>query len=103
MDTIQEYRANSRYSAKNVVKPVNFYCAAPGAKSVCLAGDFNAWDTTSLPMKRQVDGWWFLQVLLTHGYHQYRFLVDGKAKLDPRATGSARDGADEEVSLVAVS
>ena len=91
------------YSAKNMTKPVNFYCAAPGAKFVNLVGDFNDWDPAAHPMERRVDGWWFLQVLLTHGHHQYRFLVDGKSMLDPRAAGITHNERDEEVSLVAVS
>jgi len=90
-------------SARGMTKPVNFYCAAPRAKSVYLAGDFNAWDFRSLPMERRVDGWWFRQVPLPHGHHRYRFLVDGKPVLDPQATGVARNERNEEVSLVAVS
>jgi hypothetical protein len=31
--------------------------------------------------------WWFLQVELSHGHHEYRFLVDGKPVLDPHAAG----------------
>ena len=88
-------------SAKNSRKPVNFYCAAPHAISVELAGDFNHWQP--LPMQRSVDGWWLAQVELGHGHHQYRFLVDGKRMLDPHATGVARDEHDEQISLVAVS
>ena len=90
-------------SARAMAKPVNFYCSAPKAKLVTLAGDFNDWNSASLPMKRRVDGWWFLQVPLAHGHHQYRFLVDGKPKLDPQAMGIARDEQNEQVSLVAVS
>jgi 1,4-alpha-glucan branching enzyme len=91
------------HSARVIAKPVNFYCAAPKAISVYLAGDFNEWHPSSLPMERRGDGWWFLQVPLTHGHHQYRFLVDGRPMLDPHATGVARNDRDEEVSLVAVS
>lgn len=101
--TVHDNPSKTCYSAKNMAKPVNFYCAAPAARSVCLVGDFNCWNPASLPMTRRVDGWWFRQVPLTHGCHLYRFLVDGKPMLDPRATGTARDEADEEVSLVAVS
>ena len=54
-------------------------------------------------MHRQVDGWWCIQVLLCHGHHLYRFLVDGKPMLDPQATGVGRDERGEQVSLVAVS
>ncbi|SPE60052.1 Glycoside hydrolase family 13 domain protein [Verrucomicrobia bacterium] len=103
MDTIQAKPRLSRYSPLGLVKPVNFYCAAPKAKSVCLVGDFNDWNSASLPMERRLDGWWFLQVPLTHGHHHYRFLVDGKPMLDPRATGVARNEANEQVSLLAVS
>lgn len=66
-----------RYSAKNNVKPVNFYCVAPKAKRVCLVGDFNGWNPLAHPMKRQPDGSWTARVELHHGYHRYLFLVDG--------------------------
>jgi hypothetical protein len=54
-------------------------------------------------MKQQPDGAWLVQVCLNHGHHHYRFLVDGKAMLDPRAQGVARDHQGEKVSLLAVS
>ena len=90
-------------SARDMVKPIHFYCEAPGAKNVSLVGDFNEWNPSSHPMERRVDGWWFIEVPLTHGHHPYRFLVDGKPRLDPQATGVAHDEIDQEVSLVAVS
>jgi 1,4-alpha-glucan branching enzyme len=93
----------NRYGARNTAKPVNFYCAAPAAASVVLVGDFNDWDATSHPMRRQVDGCWFLQVQLSHGHHRYQFLVDGTPVLDPRGTGIARNERNERVSLIAVS
>ena len=95
--------STQRYSAKNMRKPVNFVCCAPQATSVCLIGDFNEWDASAHPMLRQPDGAWLIQVPLHHGHHQYRFLVDGKPELDPRASGVARDRAGERVSLIAVS
>ena len=93
----------NRYSAKRMAKPVNFICAAPGAKAVFLVGDFNDWHPASHPMKRQPDGAWLLQVHLPHGHHHYRYLVDGKPTLDPRAQGVARDHQGHKVSLIAVS
>lgn len=92
-----------RYSAKKMAKPVNFVCLAPEAKQVFLMGDFNDWDTSALPMKRQVDGSWHAQIPLFHGHHHYQFLIDGKAVLDPRAQGTARNEKNEKVSLLAVS
>ncbi len=93
---------SDRYSAKDMAKPINFYCASPKAHAVYLVGDFNDWNPTIHPMERRADGWWFLQIPLTHGHHQYRFLVDGEPVLDPRATGIAHNERGEEVSLVAV-
>jgi 1,4-alpha-glucan branching enzyme len=93
----------NRYGGMITTKSVNFYCAASTAQSVYLVGDFNDWDDASHPMKRQVDGFWFLQLQLTHGHHSYRFLVDGKPMLDPRATGIGRDERNEQVSVIAVS
>ena len=93
----------NRYGGMTTTKPVNFYCAASTAQSVYLVGDFNGWDGASHPMKRQVDGSWFLQVQLAHGHHRYRFLVDGQPMLDPRATGVDRNERNERVSLIAVS
>ena len=54
-------------------------------------------------MKRQPDGAWLIQVQLNHGHHHYRFVVDGKPVLDPKANGVARDAKGERVSLIAVS
>lgn len=101
MNTMQNHSNGSSYSAKNSLKPVNFYCAAPQAQSVELSGDFNHWHP--LPMKRLLDGWWFARLELCHGHHLYRFIVDGKTALDPNAAGIARDEQDERASLIAVS
>lgn len=95
--------APDRYSAKNMSKPITFVCLASSAKEVYLTGEFNGWDPRTHPMKRQPDGAWLLQVALNHGHHQYRFLVDGKPALDPRAQGIARDRQGERASLIAVS
>ena len=93
----------NRYSAKTHVKPINFYCNAPEAAAVFLAGDFNDWNPTAVPMEKQHDGTWFAQVQLNHGHHHYLFLVDGKPVLDPRAQGIGRNELNEKVSLIAVS
>jgi len=90
-------------SYTRLAKPINFYYAAPEAESVALMGDFNGWNPTSHPMQRRVDGWWFLQIPLSHGHHQYLFVVDGTPPLDPHATGVTRNHRYDEVSLMAVS
>jgi 1,4-alpha-glucan branching enzyme len=84
-------------------KPVNFVCLAPQARQVHLEGEFNSWSPTAHPMARQPDGAWCVQVALHHGHHQYRFNVDGRRVLDPKASGVARNQEGEKVSLLAVS
>jgi 1,4-alpha-glucan branching enzyme len=91
------------YSAKNIIKPVPFFCLAPDAQAVAITGDFNDWDLASHPMKRMPDGAWRIDLPLTHGHHHYLFVIDGKLRLDPRAQGVARNERNEKVSLVAVS
>ncbi len=103
MDSVSSLSAPNRYSAKKMVKPINFVCVAPAARHVFLTGEFNGWDPAAHPMQRQPDGAWLIQVPLHHGHHQYVFLVDGKPTLDPRANGVARDPKGERVSLLAVS
>ena len=95
--------ARDRYSAKNMAKPVNFFCLAPEAKAVFLVGDFNGWRDDAHPMVRHPDGSWHIVVAVHHGHHRYHFLVDGKPALDPRATGVARNERNERVSLIAIS
>jgi 1,4-alpha-glucan branching enzyme len=103
MQQASSFFSPDRYSAKKMAKPVNFVCVAPDAREVFLTGDFNDWDPSSHPMKRQVDGAWTIQVPLTHGHHHYRYIVDGKPMLDARAHGTARNHEGEKVSLLAVS
>ena len=101
MNAIDEKTRNGAPVAKHPVSPAHFYCQAPGAKSVELTGDFNHW--RPFPMERRGDGWWFLQVMLGPGHHQYRFLVDGRPVLDPRAMGVVRNREDGEASVIAIS
>lgn len=103
---MQSYRLHggrNGYSAKALLKPINFYCDAPGATQVFIAGDFNDWNLTSHPMEKRHDGQWSVQVQLNHGHHHYLFFVDGKPTLDPRAQGIGRNELNEKVSLIAVS
>lgn len=84
-------------------KPVTFILFAPTARQVSLVGEFNHWQPEAHPMQRQPDGAWIVQALLPHGHHLYRFLVDGRPVLDPRAQGVTRDARGEPASVRAVS
>jgi 1,4-alpha-glucan branching enzyme len=59
----------------------------PGAHQVTLAGDFNGWHRTSLPMKKDMDGWWRYQLRLTPGYYHFRYVADGEWHTDYAAFG----------------
>jgi hypothetical protein len=80
-----------RYSARRTLHHVDFFCDAPKAAHVCLVGDFNDWKPTATPMLRMPDGRLMASV------------VDGTPRLDPKASGVARNDRNEPVSLIAVS
>lgn len=100
MHTTPPNLTENRPLAQPLRKAVSFYCAAPRAQSVGLAGDFNHWQPQ--PMQPSADGWWFAMVHLGRGYHQYFYLIDGKPALDPHAAGVVRNEHNEAVSWVAV-
>jgi 1,4-alpha-glucan branching enzyme len=58
--------------------------AVDGAHDVCLAADFNEWQP--VPMRRQKDGRFIVEVPLSPGPHEYKFLVDGTWQTDPDHT-----------------
>ncbi len=49
---------------------------SPDSGSVFVAGDFNGWDTRSLPMKKDKDGIWKLKVKLPPGRYEYKLFAD---------------------------
>ncbi len=51
--------------------------AAPDAKSVCIVGDFNNWNTHANPMKKLKDGDYSIKLDLETGRaYQFRYLID---------------------------
>ena len=100
MNTTQHVFSGRR-PAPDSHKPVSFFCAAPHARLVELAGDFNLWHP--FPMERSVDGWWMAILELGYGHHRYHFLVDGQPVLDPLAADIVRNEQKGPFSLVAVS
>jgi 1,4-alpha-glucan branching enzyme len=48
-----------------------------GAASVYLVGDFNDWETASLPMAKRKNGTFFVELSLPMGRdYQFRYLLD---------------------------
>ncbi|MBC8094372.1 MAG: isoamylase early set domain-containing protein [Akkermansiaceae bacterium] len=73
-------------SAKNRPnQSIDFAFPAPAAREVWLVGDFNGWDPSALPMKKNADGRWHVTVALRPGRHEYRFFADGVWLDDPGA------------------
>ena len=62
---------------------VTFRLRAPDAKSVSVAGEFNDWNTTSLPMRKSANGEWFAHAKMPPGEYGYKFVVDGQWVFDP--------------------
>jgi 1,4-alpha-glucan branching enzyme len=51
--------------------------AAPGAKSVCIVGDFNNWNTHANPMKRQENGDYEISLKFEpRKEYQFRYFID---------------------------
>ena len=54
----------------------------PNAEKVVLSGDFNAWNTGELFMKKTPGGW-RLPYVLDAGNYEYKYIVDGEWITDP--------------------
>lgn len=62
---------------------VQFTFNDPQARNVAVCGDFNAWQTSSHPMKRNGEGLWQKIMMLPPGEYEYKFIVDGDWRIDP--------------------
>jgi len=63
--------------SKNKDIKVKFTFHAPEAKEVYLTGEFNSWNTSSLPLKKNKDGVWKTEVKLPPGSYEYKYFADG--------------------------
>jgi 1,4-alpha-glucan branching enzyme len=64
-------------------KKVEFSLLAADAKSVFVAGNFNQWNLSSYPLKKDKQGIWKISLSLDPGQYEYRFFVDGEWQNDP--------------------
>lgn len=81
---------------------IHFQCEAPCATSVSLLGDFNNWNPSAHPMRREANGLWVIEISLTCCRHYYQFLVDGQPILDPEAMCTISRQRQSKVSLIAL-
>ncbi len=59
----------------------------PEARQVYLAGDFNGWQKTCMPLAKGEDGWWSYRIGLAPGIYQFRYIADGQWYTDYAAFG----------------
>ena len=78
MATGQEMKSKkgSKVFLEKKDKDVEFIFQAPEAREVFLAGEFNQWNTRSLPMKKGKDGIWRTTIKLPPGRYEYKLFAD---------------------------
>lgn len=83
-------RAEGAGSAELLAGPVLlpdgvlFSHSAPSASTVHLAGEFNGWDPSAVPMSDDDgDGVWTVTLELEPGRYEYKFVIDGGASWEP--------------------
>jgi hypothetical protein len=71
-------------SVLKVTQKVTFFLEGfSDAQQVVLAGSFNDWSDSKMPMKRTPQGWQ-LSLDLPGGKHHYKFIIDGEWMIDPK-------------------
>ena len=80
---------------------VRLALAAPGAREVHAAGDFNRWRPEATPLHRDADGLWRAEISVPPGRgDQYMLVVDGDWVTDPAASARVDDGFGRENGLL---
>ena len=82
---------------------VQFELTAPDARAVAVAGSFNGWSASALPLIRTASGAWAATIALPVGEHRYQFVVDGTRWVpDPAAQSQVDDGFGGTNSVIVV-
>ena len=89
-------------SAPEHLRIIEFKIKAPDATNAYLAGEFNEWSETALPMTKQADGEWTASIALKTGSYQYKFIVDGQWTPDPKNPEHTDDGYGGSNSVIQV-
>jgi len=75
-------RAKSKQEIKQ--QKVTFSLENADANEVFLIGDFNEWNPKTHPMQCDGNGTWIKDIIIPPGKYEYKFMVDGKWKEDPK-------------------
>jgi hypothetical protein len=89
---------------RDTLRIVQFILTAPAASRVALAGDFNGWDTRTIPLTRATrDGRWAVTLALAPGRHSYAYVVDDTQWVrDPAGTPAEPNELTPPRSVVVV-
>jgi len=76
----------SKIKSKQEIKKrkVTFSMNSSNAEEIILMGDFNNWNSKKHPMHKGKNGMWVKTVIIPPGKYEYKFLVDGQWKEDPK-------------------
>jgi len=86
---------------ENRVK-VKFTYYDPYAEKVYLVGDFNNWNPVADPMKKDEKGIWYITKDLKPGDYGYKYIVDGKWRLDPNNPDSVVNAVGDYLSYISI-
>jgi hypothetical protein len=87
----------------NQVQTVQFVFRAPSAQRVALVGDFNDWNSDSMPLRPASGGLWTVTIPLAAGRYTYTFVVDGERWMaDPAAPPAPPDDFGRPGSVVTI-
>jgi len=81
---------------------VVFRIEAPGAREVGITGDFTDWSVEGIPLERNEDGSWSLELPLEPGVFEYKYIVDGVWKVDPENSERVRNSYGQLNSVLTV-
>jgi 1,4-alpha-glucan branching enzyme len=73
-----------RLKQRGKKRRVTFSVEASTANEVSLGGDINNWDTQAHLMRKKANGVWKKTLMLPPARYEYKFLVDGRLRNDPK-------------------
>ncbi len=84
----QKHNHSSLRGTGGKLQSVRFVFSHPTARTVCLAGTFNAWSPENKPLHCLGGGQWIKDTILEPGTYEYCLVVDGQWMPDPQAAES---------------
>ncbi len=72
------------------------------AQIVCIAGSFNDWHPSAMPMLHMSHDRWVKELALPPGRYEYRLVVDGRWTCDPAAAEQISNSCGEFNSVLNV-